>query len=31
VLPDTSHIDGTDVPRFTTALANLLKSRKLVD
>ncbi|HEV7413225.1 MAG TPA: hypothetical protein VGP14_06165 [Casimicrobiaceae bacterium] len=31
VLPDTSHIDGTDVPRFTIALANLLKSRKLVD
>jgi len=31
VLPDTSHIDATDVPRFTIALANLLKSRKLVD
>lgn len=31
VLPDTSHIDGADVPRFTTALANLLKSRGLVD
>ncbi|MGH8713646.1 MAG: hypothetical protein ACREYB_06545 [Casimicrobiaceae bacterium] len=31
VLPDTSHIDGTEVPRFTTALAHLLQSRKLVD
>jgi hypothetical protein len=28
-LPDTSHIDGTDVPRFTIALADLLKSRGL--
>ncbi len=26
-LPDTSHIDGTDVPRFTAALADLLKAR----
>jgi hypothetical protein len=24
-LPDTSHIDGTDVPRFTAALARVLK------
>jgi hypothetical protein len=24
-LPDTSHIDGTDVPRFTIAFADLLK------
>lgn len=31
VLPDTSHIDGTEVPRLTKALADLLKSRKLVD
>lgn len=31
VLPDTSHIDGTDVARFTTVLAHLLKSRKLVE
>lgn len=31
VLPDSSHIDGADVPRFTTALAHVLKSRKLVD
>ena len=31
VLPDTSHIDGTDVPRFTIALAKLLKDRLLVD
>ena len=30
VLPDTSHIDGTDVPRFTDAMADLLKSRGLV-
>jgi len=30
VLPDTSHIAGTDVPRFTIALANLIKNRKLV-
>jgi hypothetical protein len=29
-LPDTSHIDGTDVPRFTTAFADLLKRRGLV-
>jgi hypothetical protein len=29
-LPDTSHIDGTDVPRFTTAIAGLLKARGLV-
>ena len=29
-LPDTSHIDGTDVPRFTIAFANLLKRRGLV-
>jgi hypothetical protein len=28
-LPDTSHIDGTDVPRFTIALANALKRRGL--
>jgi hypothetical protein len=28
-LPDTSHIDGTDVPRFTTAFADLLKRRGL--
>ncbi len=28
-LPDTSHIDGTDVPRFTAALADLLKARGL--
>jgi len=28
-LPDSSHIDGTDVPRFTIALADLLKSRGL--
>jgi hypothetical protein len=28
-LPDTSHIDGTDVPRFTTAFADLLKDRGL--
>jgi hypothetical protein len=28
-LPDTSHIDGTDVPRFTMAFADLLKSRGL--
>jgi hypothetical protein len=28
-LPDTSHIDGTDVPRFTIALADLLKARGL--
>jgi hypothetical protein len=26
-LPDTSHIDGTDVPRFTIAFADLLKRR----
>ena len=29
-LPDTSHIDGTDVPRFTTAIAGLLKARGLI-
>ena len=29
-LPDTSHIDGIDVPRFTTAIAGLLKARGLV-
>ena len=29
VLPDTSHIDGTDVPRYTAAFANLLKARGL--
>ncbi|HEY8622502.1 MAG TPA: hypothetical protein VIM74_01435 [Casimicrobiaceae bacterium] len=29
VLPDTSHIDGTDVPRFTSAFADLLKRRGL--
>jgi len=29
VLPDTSHIDGTDVPRYTAAFATLLKSRGL--
>jgi hypothetical protein len=29
VLPDTSHIDGTDVPRFTIAFADLLKRRGL--
>jgi hypothetical protein len=28
-LPDTSHIDGTDVPRFTIAFADLLKRRGL--
>jgi hypothetical protein len=28
-LPDTSHIDGTDVPKFTISLANLLKKRGL--
>jgi hypothetical protein len=28
-LPDTSHIDGTDVPRFTTTFANVLKRRGL--
>ena len=28
-LPDTSHIDGTDVPRFTTTFANVLKRRAL--
>jgi hypothetical protein len=27
VLPDTSHIDRTDVPRYTAAFADLLKSR----
>lgn len=31
VLPDTSHIDGTDVPRLTIALARLLKRRHLLD
>ena len=29
VLPDTSHIDGTDVPRYTAVFANLLKARGL--
>jgi len=28
-LPDTSHIDGSDVPRYTAAFADLLKSRGL--
>ena len=28
-LPDTSHMDGTDVPRFTIAFADLLKRRGL--
>jgi hypothetical protein len=28
-LPDTSHIDGTDVPRYTAVFANLLTSRGL--
>ena len=27
VLPDTSHIDGTDVPRYTTAFGRLLMDR----
>ena len=31
VLPDTSHIDQADVPRLTTALADVLKKRGLVD
>ena len=31
ILPDTSHIDGADVPRFTATLASLLKDRHLVD
>jgi hypothetical protein len=30
VLPDDSHIDGTDVPRFTRALAQVLVRRGLV-
>jgi len=29
-LPDTSHIDGTDVPAFTIALAEVLQRRGLV-
>ena len=29
VLPDTLHIDGTDVPRYTAVFANLLKARGL--
>lgn len=29
-LPDTSHIDGAEVPRFTAALAELLVRRGLV-
>jgi hypothetical protein len=29
-LPDTSHIDGVDVPAFTVALAQVLERRKLV-
>ena len=29
-LPDTSHIDGVDVPAFTLALAQVLERRKLV-
>jgi len=28
-LPDTSHIDGTDVPRYTAVFATLLKARGL--
>jgi hypothetical protein len=29
-LPDSSHIDGVDVPAFTIALARVLERRKLV-
>jgi hypothetical protein len=30
VLPDSSHIDGADVPRFTLALAQTLEQRRIV-
>ena len=30
VLPDSLHIDGADVPRFTFALAQTLAQKKLV-